>query len=750
MRETAYRISALYKRTRINDEYTLLAREKGGVLIQSKLGTNLLEAIDELKMSKGEILTKFAQFGRLPEVIGALRQLEEEGYTTDTPQEFPAGQYAYWESLGFDPTELLKILKNYPVQLSVLDLPEQTLFSKTCVDSGLQFSKEGSWDIVLTNSYLHPDLTKINEKAILQNRPWLLVRMSGHSPLVGPFFLPADNDSACWKCMEHRLLLHDHENALFQELKKTEKVLPRPFVYHPLAVQAATHTVIHEAISWLYKGESKSLKNQLIQLNPANGEREIHRLVKRPQCSVCGDPERFMTPPRPIELKQENILETHLGAYRTVTPEETLRRNEHHVSPLIGIVPFLEPYMAFEDAPIYNYGSGKNLALQSKSMFWLNYHARTGNGGKGKLPIQAKTGALCESIERFCGIYRGKTYSISDTFQQLESAIHPNDCFLFSESQLANREKMNQDGSRFYNLIPVPFDVSLEVEWTPIFSLSHNDFKFLPTFALYAQYPAPDETSLYAYPDSNGCAAGNTIEEAILQGFLELVERDAAAIWWYNEIPRPAVDLRSAENPYIDKMIEYYGQIDRELYVLDLTNDLGIPVFVSISYCKKTERKDRALFAFGAHIDASIALERAIIEMNQLLPVVQFSENYLTKDPDFIHWLDNVNIKDHAYLNKNSEPAKDVFKDYPAPCPPTLYDSIQYCLKRIEDLGMEILVHDLSQPDIELKVVRVVVPGLRHFWRRTGQGRLYDVPVRMGWLTETKTEKQLNPMSIFI
>ncbi len=35
-----------------------------------------------------------------------------------------------------------------------------------------------------------------------------------------------------------------------------------------------------------------------------------------------------------------------------------------------------------------------------------------------------------------------------------------------------------------------------------------------------------------------------------------------------------------------------------------------------------------------------------------------------------------------------------------------------------------------------MNVVKVIVPGIRHFWRKTGLGRLYDVPVKLGWLSE--------------
>jgi ribosomal protein S12 methylthiotransferase accessory factor len=47
-------------------------------------------------------------------------------------------------------------------------------------------------------------------------------------------------------------------------------------------------------------------------------------------------------------------------------------------------------------------------------------------------------------------------------------------------------------------------------------------------------------------------------------------------------------------------------------------------------------------------------------------------------------------------------------------------------------------------------VARVFAPGLRHFWRRLGPGRLYDVPVTLGWLEEAHGENDLNPISMFV
>jgi ribosomal protein S12 methylthiotransferase accessory factor YcaO len=54
------------------------------------------------------------------------------------------------------------------------------------------------------------------------------------------------------------------------------------------------------------------------------------------------------------------------------------------------------------------------------------------------------------------------------------------------------------------------------------------------------------------------------------------------------------------------------------------------------------------------------------------------------------------------------------------------------------------LVLDQTRPDLGLPVVKVIVPGLRHFWARYAPGRLFDVPVRLGWQSRPLAEEQLN------
>jgi ribosomal protein S12 methylthiotransferase accessory factor len=72
------------------------------------------------------------------------------------------------------------------------------------------------------------------------------------------------------------------------------------------------------------------------------------------------------------------------------------------------------------------------------------------------------------------------------------------------------------------------------------------------------------------------------------------------------------------------------------------------------------------------------------------------------------------------------------------------------CQARVEAIGLEMLILDQTRPEIGLPVAKVIVPGLRHFWTRFAPGRLYDVPVQLGWLPRPLTEEELNPIPMFL
>ncbi len=118
--------------------------------------------------------------------------------------------------------------------------------------------------------------------------------------------------------------------------------------------------------------------------------------------------------------------------------------------------------------------------------------------------------------------------------------------------------------------------------------------------------------------DSNGCAAGNTLEEAILRGFYELVERDAFAIWWRNQLRVATVDFQSFDHEFLAAAPGYCARYDRGVWVLDVTSDPGIPMFVALSRRTGADSED-IIDGAGAHADPRLAAQRATCELNQCL-----------------------------------------------------------------------------------------------------------------------------------
>ncbi len=724
-----------------NSEYALISNQNL-IKIADPKEISVLKKIEKKQYTTEELCYRLSKEMSFLELFQILTVFEKKGIIRDGDSSFSSEVTMYWEQLGYSIKHLENVLTKKSIQIHTIGEVNTSPFLSICKDTGVKISNTPDLHVVVTDDYNNNLIQDINIDYFKNNTPWLLIKPSNIEVLIGPFF--SGKDTACWKCLQHRLTLNQPLTTFYSSLTSKEKIKPT----HPISEQTAYNLSVLEIIKYFYHGENDTITNQIISFNTKTLKKGIHYLVKRPQCTVCGNSEVSSRKTPSISLEKKTPTSSILGGYRIISPEETFAKHKHHISNITGVIPEVTPYHKKEGTPIYNFSSGKNRALQSTSLFWFNHHLRSGNGGKGKNNIQAKTGALCEAIERYSLLYHGDEYAIKASYEELHNAILPNECMLFSEKQYDNRSSINNKINKFYEYTPIRFNKKEIMDWTPFYSLTNKSYKYVPSCFSYSQYPGKDEYNLYSYPDSNGSAAGNTREEAILQGFLELVERDAAAIWWYNRIKRPEVDLSNTENTYINEVIQYYHTIGRDIHVLDITTDIGIPTFVAISYAK-SEKKRKILYAFGAHVEAKIALERAIIELNQLLPIVQ-NNSYLTTDPIFVNWLNTVNFETDTYLAPQSGLKKNIIKDFPDLCEKNIQNALKLCVDSAKKIGLETLYLDLTRPDISLPVVKVIVPGLRHFWRRTAPGRLYTVPVKLGWLSKKNTEESLNPKSIFI
>ena len=439
------------------------------------------------------------------------------------------------------------------------------------------------------------------------------------------------------------------------------------------------------------------------------------------------------------------------GGHRICSPEETFSRYQHHISPITGVVRELNRLPGPD--LFCNYVASHHFRTVFDDFAALGRNLGGRSAGKGKTVAQARASGFCEAVERYCGVFQGNEAREKGSYVRMgDHAIAPNSCMLFSEQQYQTREEWNDRNQGWFQKVPEPFDPEREIDWTPVWSLTHQEFRYLPTAYCYYGYDPGYKPDCWA--DSNGCAAGNTIEEAILQGLMELVERDSVALWWYNRLRKPQVDIGSFGESYFEQLQQYYQSLDRELWVLDITSDLNIPTFAAIT-SHKNRTVQNIVLGFGTHFDPKIALSRALTEANQILPNVLSEVDGKTQysasaDPLAIQWWKTATLTNQSYLRPDSMLLKKVKDDYKQLVSDDLLEDIKLCQRIVENKNMEILVLEQSRPDVGLKVAKLFVPGLRHMWRRLGPGRLYDVPQQAGWFESFLTEEQLNPFPMWM
>ncbi|CAA9415383.1 MAG: TOMM biosynthesis cyclodehydratase (protein C) / TOMM biosynthesis docking scaffold (protein D) [uncultured Pseudonocardia sp.] len=685
------------------------------------------------------------------QVRGMIDQLVTGGLVTFAPGPTTTEEeraLAWWEACGVDAgvlegsarvglTVLGEHVETAPLSAALASAGLDTLLLDSTAMSG---APPGALDlgVVLCADYLDPGLAAVDAVHRAAGRPWLLAKLDGARTWIGPVFRPG---GACWHCLSHRLWGHRHAEAVVQRSLNLHGPARRPASSLPSVSAAVAHLVALEASKWL-AGHRYPGQGCVWVFDTHNLAGEHHELAGRPQCPSCGDAGLVAARTR-VPVRLQPAPKAVGSGDRVLTAKEMLTRHVRLVSPVTGII---KQITADPSVPgfAHAFRSGANVSRQVDGLVALRRSLRAENGGKGLTEIDARVGALCEAAERFSGTEQGDELRIPGTLRDLApSAVDPRDCLLFDDRQYADRAAWNAAHAPF-NHVPAPFDPDAELDWTPVWSLTHRRHRLLPTAMLY--YGGPPAPGVFA--DSNGAAAGGSVEDAVLQGLLELVERDAVAIWWYNRLRVPEVDPSAFGDPAIVAQRAHHASIGRELHVLDVTSDLGIPTVVAVSR-RAGGGQERILLGFGAHLDPAAALRRALAEVNQMLPGDAMDPSR-SDDPDWRDWATRATFAGHPHLLPDPGARPRGPGDHPHEWRPDVRDDVLAVVDRLAAHGLETLVLDQTRPDVGLPVVKVVVPGLRSFWARFAPGRLFDVPVATGALDRPTPYASLNPVPLFL
>jgi ribosomal protein S12 methylthiotransferase accessory factor len=419
---------------------------------------------------------------------------------------------------------------------------------------------------------------------------------------------------------------------------------------------------------------------------------------------------------------------------------------ESLASPLTGIVPHTRRLLpATDDARWFRVAS-----LGADSSRILGAAASRSGGGVHVTHDAALAAAIGEGLEQYAGAYCEEDRLRVASAADLGDAVpRPASFALFHPRQYA------EPGFAFE-----PFTADTRIRWTAAFRLPDGEPCFVPAQLAHAGVVFHDEPRI-GYATSSGMACGATLEEAILGGLLELVERDAFAIAWYNRLSLPLVDW-SGDRAVADELRRFCEPAGVRYEVVDLTPVAGVPT--ALGLCRDAHGEVALAAGCASAPTMRDALRKAVREAFQTRA---FGRRLRAELPEW-HCADVAEIaslEDHAlyYAQRanaagaaflDASPARVALGAVPPLCEGSVTDAIRALVRRLARAGTSVCVVDTTPPDLRAAGVRtaaVVAPELCRLdvpyrYRYLGGRRLYGAACAAGLAARPSSFDDLNPL----
>lgn len=317
--------------------------------------------------------------------------------------------------------------------------------------------------------------------------------------------------------------------------------------------------------------------------------------------------------------------------------------------------------------------------------------------GKGVTETNARISAIMESFERCLA-------------EQPEVSINLSGVRLNTEKFIGTYESLCESYPTLYPdalLLPQPVAEFTNLEWVMGHDLMNDVEVLVPANAVFHPYDPQDGNKLMR-SNTNGLASGNTIEEAILHGLLEVIERDELSIAEYTRNPGKEIVLTEKDglNFELKRKLEEAG-IKVKVWLLD--SDIDIPTVVAA--LDDTILKDPALLVMGAgsHLSPEIAVTRALTEAAQSR-VVQIHGAREDTDREQV-----VRTFGYDHMRKmNSYWYEDLEKVHMDELPDgsnnTPAANIRTVLERLDGIADGAIIVDLSR-GVDVPVIRAIIPA---------------------------------------
>lgn len=364
----------------------------------------------------------------------------------------------------------------------------------------------------------------------------------------------------------------------------------------------------------------------------------------------------------------------------------------------------------------------------------------------------ATAAAIGEAAERYSASWLPAGLVLASADELGSAAVDPRRFALFS------RDQYESPG------FPCrPFSRETRLRWARGTSLPDGAPAWLPAQLVYLTGlpPAAGETPI-GYATSSGLACGPTLEEALANALLEVVERDAFMLTWHSRLSLPVVDLDG--DAQLDRFLERYVRpTGLRVSAVDLSAFHDIPTVLALV---RGDRRDDVALTVGASA-APRASDACIKAFGEAFACRAWARLLLASrpdrrfDPDFT---DIADFEDHVHLYALHEHAakagfldrsreRRALGDLPRLPGETAAARISAIAERLARSRATAYAVDVTAPDVReagLHVVRVIVPelcqlDLFHRGRFLGGTRLYEAAWQLGLRDGPLSPDEINP-----
>ena len=242
-----------------------------------------------------------------------------------------------------------------------------------------------------------------------------------------------------------------------------------------------------------------------------------------------------------------------------------------------------------------------------------------------------------------------------------------------------------------------------EYNYLPYYSVKNKDLEYIP-----------DRLFSYLF-DTNGMCAGNSREEALIEGISEILERYAGMKIFKEKVTLPEIPMSYIEKfPKVKKMVEKLKQ-NEEYYFKMVDCSFGGKYPVAGLYIIE-KNTGRFGFKMGAHPDYGIAMERCFTEAAQGRDIYEYAETCLF---DFYEGEDskNRNLTEFIFADLSAVPYQLIgekadyeFVEMPDVANLDNKTILKNLVQSILDEGRDILVRDVNV--LGFPALSIAIPGM--------------------------------------